>query len=94
MLGQGFTAEQIKEITLFAPKGCESCTDGYKGRVGIYEVVKITPELSHLIMEGGNSLEIAEKAEQLGFDNLRKSGLKKAAAGVTSLTEINRVTSY
>ncbi|ATD05414.1 type IV-A pilus assembly ATPase PilB [Pseudoalteromonas piscicida] len=94
LLGQGFTAEQIKEITLFAPKGCESCTDGYKGRVGIYEVVKITPELSHLIMEGGNSLEIAEKAEQLGFDNLRKSGLKKAAAGVTSLTEINRVTSY
>ncbi|ESP92684.1 type IV-A pilus assembly ATPase PilB [Pseudoalteromonas luteoviolacea] len=91
---QGFNDTQIKELTLFSPKGCDHCTDGYKGRVGVYEVVKITPEMSHKIMAGANSLEIAELADQLGFDNLRKSGLKKAASGVTSLAEINRVTNY
>ncbi|WP_440053980.1 type IV-A pilus assembly ATPase PilB [Pseudoalteromonas sp. T1lg65] len=94
LAAQGFTAEQIKSLTLFSPKGCEHCTDGYKGRVGIYEVLKVTSEISHLIMEGGNSLQIAEQAELQGFSNLRKSGLKKAAEGLTSLTEINRVTSY
>ncbi|RZM81197.1 type IV-A pilus assembly ATPase PilB [Pseudoalteromonas rubra] len=91
---QGFTAEQIQNMTLYAPKGCDHCTDGYKGRVGIYEVMKITPEISHAIMEGGNSLEIAELAASQGFANLRQSGLKKASDGITSLAEINRVTSY
>lgn len=94
LLEQGFTQEQIKSMTLFAPKGCEHCTEGYKGRVGIYEVVKITPEIAHLIMDGGNAIEIAEAAQKLGFANIRQSGLKKAADGVTSLTEINRVTSF
>ncbi|AOT06936.1 type IV-A pilus assembly ATPase PilB [Pseudoalteromonas luteoviolacea] len=94
LLKQGFTEEQVKDLTLYSPKGCDHCTDGYKGRVGVYEVVKITPEMSHKIMEGANSLEIAALADKLGFDNLRKSGLKKAAAGVTSLAEINRVTNY
>ncbi|MDK1288714.1 type IV-A pilus assembly ATPase PilB [Pseudoalteromonas umbrosa] len=94
LLKQGFTEEQVKDLTLYAPKGCDHCTDGYKGRVGVYEVVKITPEMSHKIMEGANSLEIAALADKLGFDNLRKSGLKKAASGVTSLAEINRVTNY
>ncbi|MBQ4851997.1 type IV-A pilus assembly ATPase PilB [Pseudoalteromonas sp. MMG012] len=94
LLKQGFTSEQIQDITLFSPQGCEHCTDGYKGRVGIYEVVKITPEIAQVIMEGGNSIKIAQMAEQLGFANLRKSGLKKAASGVTSLLEINRVTSF
>ncbi|NOU51608.1 type IV-A pilus assembly ATPase PilB [Pseudoalteromonas sp. JBTF-M23] len=94
LLNQGFTQEQLSEISLFTPKGCEHCTDGYKGRVGIYEMVKITPEISQLIMSGGNSMEIAKIANKLGFANLRTSGLKKAASGVTSLSEINRVTSY
>ncbi|ALU43196.1 type IV-A pilus assembly ATPase PilB [Pseudoalteromonas rubra] len=91
---QGFSAEQIANMTLYAPKGCDHCTDGYKGRVGIYEVMKITPEISHAIMEGGNSLEIAELAASKGFANLRQSGLKKAADGITSLAEVNRVTNY
>ncbi|KZN52068.1 type IV-A pilus assembly ATPase PilB [Pseudoalteromonas luteoviolacea] len=94
LLKQGFTEEQVKDLTLYAPKGCDHCTDGYKGRVGVYEVVKITPDMSHKIMEGANSLEIAALADKLGFDNLRKSGLRKAASGVTSLAEINRVTNY
>ncbi|BBN82712.1 type IV-A pilus assembly ATPase PilB [Pseudoalteromonas sp. A25] len=94
LLNQGFTQAQLSQITLFTPKGCEHCTDGYKGRVGIYEMVKITPEIAQLIMAGGNSMEIAKIASQLGFANLRTSGLKKAASGVTSLSEVNRVTSY
>ncbi|MBB1293926.1 type IV-A pilus assembly ATPase PilB [Pseudoalteromonas sp. SR41-4] len=91
---QGFSPEQITELNLFAPKGCDSCTDGYKGRVGIYEVMQITPEIAQIIMRGGNSLEIAEVSLKSGFNNLRLSGLRKAAAGMTSLAEINRVTSF
>jgi type IV pilus assembly protein PilB len=94
LLKQGFSHDQLDSVTLFTPKGCEHCTDGYKGRVGIYEVVKITPEISNLIMSGGNSMEIAQIAQRLGFANLRTSGLKKAASGLTSLKEVNRVTSY
>ncbi|SOU42104.1 type IV-A pilus assembly ATPase PilB [Pseudoalteromonas carrageenovora] len=89
---QGFTAKQIEDMTLYAPKGCDSCTDGYKGRVGIYEVMQITPEIAQIIMRGGNSLEIAEVSLKAGFNNLRLSGLRKAADGLTPLAEINRVT--
>ncbi|CAH9053040.1 hypothetical protein PSECIP111951_00741 [Pseudoalteromonas holothuriae] len=94
LLKQGFAVEHLDDISLYTPQGCEHCTDGYKGRVGIYEIVKITPEISELIMSGGNSQEIAKIANKLGFANLRTSGLKKAASGMTSLSEINRVTSY
>ena len=94
LLRQGFDKSNINELTLFAPKGCDSCTEGYKGRVGIYEVMQITPEIAQIIMRGGNSLEIAEVSLKSGFNNLRLSGLKKAADGVTSLAEINRVTSF
>jgi len=89
---QGFSTAQIEDMTLYAPKGCDNCTDGYKGRVGIYEVMQITPEIAQIIMRGGNSLEIAEVSLQAGFNNLRLSGLRKAADGLTSLAEINRVT--
>ncbi|ASM51232.1 type IV pilus assembly protein PilB [Pseudoalteromonas espejiana DSM 9414] len=89
---QGFSEQQINDMTLYSPKGCESCTDGYKGRVGIYEVMQITPEIAQIIMRGGNSLEIAEVSLQAGFNNLRLSGLRKASDGLTSLAEINRVT--
>ena len=91
---QGFVKAGIKDITLYKANGCDHCTEGYKGRVGVYEVVKITPEIAQVIMEGGNSIQIAEMAAKAGFANLRISGLKKAAAGVTSLAEINRVTSF
>ncbi|CAM4223044.1 type IV-A pilus assembly ATPase PilB [Pseudoalteromonas byunsanensis] len=94
LLKQGFSETQTFNITLFTPQGCEHCTDGYKGRVGIYEMVPITPEISQLIMSGGNSMQIAQMAQQLGYANLRTSGLKKAASGLTSLSEINRVTSF
>lgn len=94
LLNLGFSKEQIPSLQLFKAIGCEKCTEGYKGRVGIYEVMPITPKIADVIMQGGNSLEIAAIAEQEGINNLRKSGLLKASQGVTSITEINRVTSY
>lgn len=81
-----------QELTLFHPVGCEKCVNGYKGRVGVYEVVRITPEISRIIMEGGNSIQIAETAKREGFFDLRTAALRKAAAGLTSLEEANRVT--
>jgi type IV pilus assembly protein PilB len=92
---EGFTDAQIDEgfeVFEAASDGCDKCKDGYKGRVGIYEVVKITRELSRIIMEDGNSMQLAEKAEELGFNDLRKSGLQKVIQGVTSLAEANRMT--
>lgn len=92
LLKQGFTAEQLPTLKLFKPMGCDYCTGGYKGRVGIYEVMPISPAIAEKIMAGGNSLEIAKQAQLEGINNLRQSGLLKAAAGLTSLAEINRVT--
>ena len=94
LLKLGFTQEQLPSINLYKAVGCDKCTEGYKGRVGVYEVMPITPKIADVIMQGGNSLEIAAIAEKEGINNLRKSGLKKAADGITSITEINRVTSY
>ncbi|MFU8817485.1 MAG: type IV-A pilus assembly ATPase PilB [Pseudomonadales bacterium] len=95
LLAEGFSEEQIAEgFQVFEPKlkGCGKCNDGYKGRVGIYEVVKITKEMSQIIMEDGNSIELANQARVLGFNDLRSSGLEKVIQGVTSLAEVNRVT--
>ncbi len=91
---EGFdeTGMTREEMTLFHPTGCEKCNDGYKGRVGVYEVVRITPSISRIIMEGGNAIQIADAAKEAGFNNLRISALRKAAIGVTSLAEANRVT--
>lgn len=92
LLAQGFTHDQIQNMTLYKPVGCKDCTNGYKGRLGIYEVMKLSDAMKTIIMEGGNSLDIANQAEREGINNLRRSGLVKAASGVTSLAEINRVT--
>jgi type IV pilus assembly protein PilB len=92
LLKQGFTAAQLPTLNLCKPVGCESCTGGYKGRVGIYEVMPISTVIAEKIMRGENSLEIAKQAQLEGVNNLRQSGLLKAAAGLTSLAEINRVT--
>lgn len=93
LVKEGFTKEQIDAgITIYQPKGCDKCNNGYKGRVGIYEVVKITPAISQLIMSEADSLTIAKAAEDEGFNDLRKSALLKAIEGVTSLAEVQRVT--
>jgi type IV pilus assembly protein PilB len=93
LLKEGFTQEQIDTgFTLYRPKGCDKCNGGYKGRVGIYEVVKITDELASMIMEEASSIKIAKQAQAEGFRNLRQSALLKVIEGVTSLEEANRVT--
>ena len=92
LLKQGFQPEQLSSIKIFKPVGCEQCTNGYKGRVGIYEVMPISGKMADIIMQGGNSLDIANQAQQEGINNLRQSGLLKAATGLTSLAEVNRVT--
>jgi len=88
----GFTPAQIAGAQLFQPVGCEKCTEGYKGRVGIYEVVPVTDGISRIIMEDGNSIEIADQARKEGFNSLRQSALVKVSKGLTSLEEANRVT--
>jgi len=81
-------------ITLYKPEGCDHCSGGYKGRVGIYEVMRMSDEIARTIMEGGNSLQIAKQAKEQGMRDLRDSGLLKIIQGVTSIAEINRVTSF
>lgn len=92
LLAEGFPEDKIGTFKLYGPVGCETCKNGYKGRVGIYEVVKNTPNLQRIIMEEGNSIDIAAQMRKDGFNDLRASGLLKAMQGVTSLEEINRVT--
>ena len=89
----GFTEEMLKEATINKAVGCEACSGGYKGRVGIYEVMKITEDISRIIMNNGNAIEIADAAKEAGFNDLRTSALIKVTQGITSLEEANRVTS-
>lgn len=93
LLEEGFTEAQVKDgIKLYKAVGCDACDKGYKGRVGIYQVLPISEEIGRIIMQGGNALDIADQAQKENIPDLRQSGLKKAASGVTSLEEINRVT--
>ena len=93
LLEEGFTETQVKDgIKLYKAVGCDACDKGYKGRVGIYQVLPISEEIGRIIMQGGNAMDIADQALKEGIADLRQSGLKKAASGVTSLEEINRVT--
>ncbi|TCM71021.1 type IV pilus assembly protein PilB [Acinetobacter calcoaceticus] len=94
LLEMGFSPHDLAQphFKIYQAVGCSECRDGYKGRVGIYEVMKVTPEISKIIMQDGNALQIAAAAERLGFHNLRRSGLNKVMLGLTSLQEINRIT--
>jgi type IV pilus assembly protein PilB len=93
LLKEGFPEEEIaKGIQLFGPRGCPACTDGYKGRLGIYQVMPVTEDIGRLIMAGGNAIDINDAAKKNGVWDLRRAGLAKAAAGLTSLEEINSVT--
>ncbi|WP_280551854.1 type IV-A pilus assembly ATPase PilB [Halomonas sp. 25-S5] len=89
---QGFTEEEVASSTIFEPVGCKHCTQGFKGRVGIYEVVPISNDMSHLIMTEGNSRDFDQLARKEGHPDLRRSGLLKVMQGLTSLAEVNRVT--
>jgi type IV pilus assembly protein PilB len=93
LLKEGFAQTDIASgITVYSAKGCGQCTNGYKGRVGIYQVMPCTETIGRIIMEGGNSMQIAAQAKKEGIADLRQSGLRKVKDGITSLEEINRVT--
>ena len=93
LIEEGFTEEQINEgFTLYKAVGCDQCSDGYKGRVGIYQVMKISEEMGRIIMDNGTAIDLADQARKEGVNDLRQSGLLKVIHGVTSLEEVNRVT--
>ena len=90
---EGFTEDQINAgVTLYKAVGCDQCSGGYKGRVGIYQVLPVSEEIGRIIMENGNALDVADQAKKEGISDLRESAIKKVISGVTSLEEINRVT--
>ncbi|MDI1254293.1 type IV-A pilus assembly ATPase PilB [Thermomonas sp.] len=93
LLAEGFTDDEVHAgITLFEPVGCEDCTEGYKGRAGIYQVMPMTDQIQQIVLAGGNVQQITQAALVSGVRDLRRSALDKVKAGVTSLVEINRVT--
>ncbi len=93
LIEEGFTEQEIAEgVTVYKPVGCSRCVDGYKGRVGVFQVIKVSEEMGRLIMEGGNSLQLAAQADKEGYADLRRAGLRKVKSGVTSLLELNRIT--
>jgi type IV pilus assembly protein PilB len=88
----GFTDEMLKSATIMRPVGCKQCRKGHSGRVGVYEVVKVTKSLSNAILNGANIHELEQAAREAGFYDLRRAALKKCARGIISLEEVNRVT--
>ncbi len=89
----GFTEEEIQAgLQIYEPNGCSQCNEGYKGRAGVFQVMPITESIERLILEGGSAMDIAKLAEELGFNDLRRSALNKVKSGMTSLMEINRIT--
>ena len=92
LLEEGFAEEGIDDLEIYKAVGCPKCNRGYKGRVGIYQVMKISEDIGKIIMAGGNAIEIANQAKKEKIPDLRESALKKVAQGVLSLEEANRVT--
>jgi type IV pilus assembly protein PilB len=95
LLEVGFKEEDFKEkFQLYGPKedGCELCNGGYKGRVGIYQVMPVTDAISRIIMKHGTAHDIADQAKLEGVNDLRRSGILKAMQGLTSIEEIESVT--
>ncbi len=92
LLEEGFTEDEVSELKIYGPVGCEQCAEGYKGRVGIYQVMPVSEAMGRIIMENGNAMQLADQARKEGIADLRESGLKKVRDGITSLEEINRVT--
>jgi len=90
---EGFRKDELEKLRIYKPVGCDQCNNsGYKGRVGIYQVMPVTDAIGRIIMEGGNSMDIAQQAAKDGVNDLRESALNKVREGVMSLEEANRVT--
>ncbi|MFA6164810.1 MAG: ATPase, T2SS/T4P/T4SS family, partial [Methylobacter sp.] len=88
----GLKEDELSTLKIFSPVGCDQCTNGYKGRVGIYQVMTLSEKMRSLILEGCNAMQLAEQAKSEGINDLRASGLNKIRLGITSLEEIDRVT--
>ncbi len=94
LIQAGFKEKELGTFKIFEPVGCDKCTNGYKGRVGVYQVMKFSKEMGQILMEGGNALDIANQAEKEGVNDLHRSALIKVMQGVTSLAEVSRVTQH
>ena len=88
----GFSPNELDSLEIYAPKGCDNCTNGYKGRVGIFQLLPLSDTMAELIMKGGTEADITRLSEEEGHVNLRMAGLMKMKQGLTSLEEIERVT--
>lgn len=91
-LDAGFRQDELAELKIYSPVGCDLCNDGYKGRVGVYQVMPISEKMRALILNGGNAMEMADLSKSEGINDLRASGLDKVRQGITSLEEIDRIT--
>jgi type IV pilus assembly protein PilB len=93
LLKEGYTEEEVETgIKIYKPVGCGSCTDGYKGRTGLYQVMPVSEDIQRIILQEGNAVDIAAQAATEGIWDLRRSGLEKAKTGITSLDEVNQCT--
>ena len=93
LLKEGFKQEDVERgLTIFEPGGCDACNEGYKGRVGIYQVMETSEEIKRMVMEGKNAIDIADQAAREGIPDIRESALKKCRDGMLSIAEMNRVT--
>lgn len=92
LIEAGFREDEVDQLQIYGPVGCEHCNKGYKGRVGIYQVMPISEDMRKLILEGGNTMQLAAQAHAEGINDLRQSGLEKVRQGITSLEEIDRIT--
>jgi len=92
LIEEGFPEDKVDELKIYEAIGCDQCNEGYKGRVGIYQVLPISEDMGKLIMKGGNAYDMADLAQKEGYNDLRQSAILKVMQGVTSLEEINRVT--
>ncbi|MGR9073163.1 MAG: type IV-A pilus assembly ATPase PilB [Gammaproteobacteria bacterium] len=92
LLTAGFKKEELADIKIYSPVGCDKCVDGYKGRVGIFQVMPVSEDMRRLILNGGDTMQLADQAKKENINDLRESGLNKVRLGVTSLEEIDRVT--
>ena len=92
LLEEGFKEEDLDDLEMYKPVGCNKCNNGYKGRVGIYQVMKLSEEMGRIIMQGGNAIDVADQAQKEDINDLRQSALLKIKQGILSLEEANRVT--
>ena len=93
LIKEGFTEEDVEgNLVIYEAVGCDQCNEGYKGRVGIYQVMQISEEMKRLVMEGRNAIDLADQAQREGIWDIRQSGIQKVKDGLTSIKELNRVT--